>query len=189
MALLKPAAASSASLHGCTAWYRKRRGPADVYYAENNAPRPKTRRHRPNSIDAGDAPQTMSSGRRTTRLCSHAQNVSRLPRLSLCHNTSAHFLWIGDHTRQLTGAHVEFPQAAILTRTEVLEGVTICVNCRHMESARPPQKRSAGEYHKDFHEAATSAPKATEEEAEAETSSSLKHKPTTDTELTFPTAI
>ncbi|KAJ7229488.1 hypothetical protein C8J57DRAFT_1251902 [Mycena rebaudengoi] len=73
---------------------------------------------------------------------------------------------------------------------EVFEGVTICVNCRHMESAHPLQKRSAGEYLKDFHDAgkfssaraATSAPKATKEEGEAETSSSLQHKPTTDTE-------
>ncbi|KAJ7032095.1 DAHP synthetase [Mycena alexandri] len=24
------------------------------------------------------------------------------------YNTPAHFLWIGDHTRQLTGAHVEY---------------------------------------------------------------------------------
>jgi len=28
--------------------------------------------------------------------------------LTAHYNTSAHFLWIGDRTRQLTGAHVEY---------------------------------------------------------------------------------
>lgn len=30
------------------------------------------------------------------------------PQLHAFYNTSAHFLWIGDRTRQITGAHVEY---------------------------------------------------------------------------------
>jgi 3-deoxy-7-phosphoheptulonate synthase len=30
------------------------------------------------------------------------------PKTHAFYNTSAHFLWIGDRTRQLTGAHVEY---------------------------------------------------------------------------------
>ncbi|KAJ7759778.1 DAHP synthetase [Mycena maculata] len=37
-----------------------------------------------------------------------APNAAPIQRLKAFYNTSAHFLWIGDRTRQLTGAHVEY---------------------------------------------------------------------------------
>ena len=40
---------------------------------------------------------------------SHAsQNQRNSPAPTAHYNTSAHFLWIGDRTRQLDGAHVEY---------------------------------------------------------------------------------
>jgi 3-deoxy-7-phosphoheptulonate synthase len=34
--------------------------------------------------------------------------ASQKPTAKAFYNTAAHFLWIGDRTRQLTGAHVEY---------------------------------------------------------------------------------
>lgn len=34
--------------------------------------------------------------------------VSEAPNKTAFYNTSAHFLWIGDRTRQIDGAHVEY---------------------------------------------------------------------------------
>jgi len=36
------------------------------------------------------------------------QNLTTKADRKVYYNTSAHFLWIGDRTRQLTGAHVEY---------------------------------------------------------------------------------
>lgn len=40
-------------------------------------------------------------------LKAHAKDAAQPPPTA-SYNTSAHFLWIGDRTRQLTGAHVEY---------------------------------------------------------------------------------
>ena len=41
-------------------------------------------------------------------IVSHAADGTRTPPRKVHYNTSAHFLWIGDRTRQLEGAHVEY---------------------------------------------------------------------------------
>ncbi|RPD67416.1 DAHP synthetase [Lentinus tigrinus ALCF2SS1-6] len=41
-------------------------------------------------------------------LASYAADGTRTPPRKVHYNTSAHFLWIGDRTRQLDGAHVEY---------------------------------------------------------------------------------
>ena len=41
-------------------------------------------------------------------LSSFASDGTRTPPARVHYNTSAHFLWIGDRTRQLDGAHVEY---------------------------------------------------------------------------------
>ena len=41
-------------------------------------------------------------------LSSFSRDGSRSPPERVYYNTSAHFLWIGDRTRQLDGAHVEY---------------------------------------------------------------------------------
>ncbi|KAI0722516.1 DAHP synthetase [Earliella scabrosa] len=41
-------------------------------------------------------------------IVSHAADGTRTPPRKVHYNTSAHFLWIGDRTRQLDGAHVEY---------------------------------------------------------------------------------
>lgn len=43
-----------------------------------------------------------------TRECPVPKSVSSVPNEKAYYNTSAHFLWIGDRTRQLDGGHVEY---------------------------------------------------------------------------------
>lgn len=41
-------------------------------------------------------------------IASYSTDGTRTPPQRVHYNTSAHFLWIGDRTRQLDGAHVEY---------------------------------------------------------------------------------
>lgn len=43
-----------------------------------------------------------------TRECSVPKSVSSAPDDKAYYNTSAHFIWIGDRTRQIDGGHVEY---------------------------------------------------------------------------------
>jgi len=81
------------------------------------------------------------------------------PRCDGFYNTSAHFLWVGDRTRQLDGAHIEYvrgirnpigikvgPSLASEELTSLLEGVyaNLCLSIfsTHHSDSREPRQRA-----------------------------------------------
>lgn len=64
--------------------------------------------HLPSTLTATTTTSSTPSPSRPTAASQTQTQTQSQPQAQAHYNTSAHFLWIGDRTRQLDGAHVEY---------------------------------------------------------------------------------
>ncbi|KAF8144676.1 hypothetical protein K438DRAFT_1782642 [Mycena galopus ATCC 62051] len=118
--------------------------------------------------------------------------VGFLNPLCILHRSESSLTWLLRWNGTSTDSNGQPCICMRCTKTEVIEGRTLCLNCGHIESAHPQPRVLAGSLIRQYRDAgrltstssksSSGAPRATQAEAEAETSTGLKNKRKSETD-------